>query len=151
MCGAFIVENFQPIGISQHVFSDEDTPETGFSLHKEIAHEVFFNIDILMIQFAEGFLVNVIPHTHKGKLEKARHGRGKTVGSALRECPYPAERRARPARPEYSSPARGGSFHAAAAVCAVNGLMGSCATSPASFSENNILRIPNSMSEAGAP
>ena len=33
-----------------------------------------------MIQFAEGFLVNVIPHTHKGKLEKARHGRGKTVG-----------------------------------------------------------------------
>lgn len=22
----------------------------------------------------------IIPHTHKGKLEKARHGRGKTVG-----------------------------------------------------------------------
>ncbi len=80
MCSAFVVKNFQPVGIFQCVLTDKDAPQAGFSLYKEIAHEIFFNVDVLVIQLAEGLLIDIVTYAHQREFKETGHGRGKAVG-----------------------------------------------------------------------
>ena len=53
--GPLIVQDLQPVRIVQRGFLHEDSAQAGFALHEQIAHEIFFDIDVLMEKFTEGF------------------------------------------------------------------------------------------------
>jgi hypothetical protein len=77
--GALVTQNVQGVFQGQSRFVNEGAPQLGLSPRKQGLNKFFFHIQILVEEFAQDLLIEVVPQSHQGKLKKTRHRRWKHV------------------------------------------------------------------------
>jgi len=79
-----VVQDVQAAVVGQGRFVNEDTAQLGLARHEEGLDEVLLHVDVLVVQLAQGLLVEVGPQAHHGELEEPRHrGRQDVDAAAL--------------------------------------------------------------------
>lgn len=82
-----IVENRKREVRRHRRFVDKNPSQLGLAGGEERPDEFFFDVQVLIEEFRQGFLVNILPDTHQGKLEESGHGRGqREEGVAILFC-----------------------------------------------------------------
>jgi hypothetical protein len=83
LTGPFKIENLNQIITCQDTFVDKNPAQSGFGTEKKFFHEILFNIHVLVKQFPQELLVNIVAGSHHRKLQKSRHWRRKQIAGFL--------------------------------------------------------------------
>ena len=75
MAGSLIIQNVVGLPVRQHRFLDINPAQFGFRGPEKVFDEIFLHIHVLIVEFAEIFLIDIPSGPHQGKFEESGHRR----------------------------------------------------------------------------
>ena len=75
MRGPLIVQDMVGLFRQEHRLLDEHAPQLCLHAEEKVLDKIFLDVQVLVEQLAQVFLVDVSPGAHEGELEESDHGR----------------------------------------------------------------------------